>query len=123
VRVDPAEIPSPFDLVFVAVKATQVKAAAPWLSVLCSEKTVVCVLQNGIEQKALFAPYLPGESVLPSVVWFPAQSEPDASVWLRGKARLSLPDVPASRVVLAALSDTRCSVDVSADFTSVACES
>jgi hypothetical protein len=70
--------------------------------------------------EALFAPYLPGESVLPSVVWFPAQSEPDASVWLRGKARLSLPDVPASRVVLAALSDTRCSVDVSADFTSVA---
>jgi 2-dehydropantoate 2-reductase len=120
VRIDPAEIPSPFDLVFVAVKATQIEAAVPWLSVLCSAKTVVCVLQNGIEQQALFAPHLPGESVLPSVVWFPAQREPDASVWLRRKARLTLPDVPASKVVLAALSDTRCSVDVSADFTSVA---
>lgn len=120
VRINPSQIPSPFDLVFVAVKATQIEAAAPWLSVLCSAKTVVCILQNGVEQVALFAPYLAGGSVLPSVVWFPAQREPDASVRLRRKARLTLPDVPASRVVLTALSDTRCSVDVSADFTSVA---
>ncbi|WP_371087590.1 oxidoreductase [Variovorax sp. RCC_210] len=120
VRIDPAQIPSPFDLVFVAVKATQIEAAAPWLSVLCSAKTVVCILQNGVEQKALFAPYLAGESVLPSVVWFPVQREPDASVWLRRKARLTLPDVPASKVVMAALSDTRCSVDMTADFASVA---
>jgi 2-dehydropantoate 2-reductase len=120
VRIDPAQIQSPFDLVFVAVKATQIEAVAPWLSVLCSAKTVVCVLQNGVEQKALFAPYLAGGSVLPSVVWFPAQREPDASVWLRGKARLTLPDTPAASVVLAALSDTRCTVDVAADFTSVA---
>ena len=120
VRTDPAEIKNTFDLVFVAVKSTQVAAIAPWLSALCSAKTVVCVLQNGVEQKSLFAPYLSGGPVLPSVVWFPAQREPDASVWLRGKARLTLPDTQATSVVLAALSSTRCSVDVAADFTSVA---
>ena len=120
VRTDPAEIKNPFDLIFVAVKSTQVEAAAPWLSALCSATTVVCVLQNGVEQKALFAPYVFGGPVLPSVVWFPAQREPDGSVWLRGKARLTLPDTTATRVVLAALRGTRCSVDVAADFTSVA---
>ncbi len=120
VRTDPTEIKNTFDLVFVAVKSTQVVAAAPWLSALCSAKTVVCVLQNGVEQKALFAPYLSGALVLPSVVWFPAQGEPDGSVWLRGKARLTLPDTPATSVVLAALRGTRCSVDVAVDFTSVA---
>lgn len=120
VRTDPAEITNQFDLVFVAVKSTQVEAAAPWLSALCGAKTVVCVLQNGVEQKTLFAPYLSGGPVLPSVVWFPAQREPDASVWLRGKARLTLPDTPATGVVLAALRGTRCSVDVAMDFTSVA---
>jgi 2-dehydropantoate 2-reductase len=120
VRTDPAEIKNPFDLIFVAVKSTQVEAAAPWLSALCSATTVVCVLQNGVEQKALFAPYVSGGPVLPSVVWFPAQREPDGSVWLRGKARLTLPDTTATRVVLAALRGTRCSVDVAADFTSVA---
>jgi 2-dehydropantoate 2-reductase len=120
VRTDPADINNTFDLVFVAVKSTQLAATAPWLSVLCGPNTVVCMLQNGVEQTSLVAPYLPGSPVLPSVVWFPAQRESDASVWLRGKARLTLPDTPATPVVLAALRDTRCSVDVAADFASVA---
>jgi len=120
VRTNPAEIENTFDLVFVAVKSTQMEAAAPWLSALCSARTVVCMLQNGVEQKTLVAPYLPGSPVLPSVVWFPAQRESDVSVWLRANARLTLPDTPATSVVLAALRGTRCSVDVAADFTSVA---
>ncbi|MCV7351789.1 oxidoreductase [Mycobacterium parmense] len=120
VRIDPGELDATFDLVFLAVKSTQVKAAAPWLSVLCGPNTVVCVLQNGVEQKTLVGPYLSGGAVLPSVVWFPAQREPDASVWLRGEARITVPDEPASAVVLEALRGTCCSVDVAADFTSVA---
>ena len=120
VRTNPAEVDNTFDLVFVAVKSTQIDATAPWLSALCNKNTVVCVLQNGVEQKTLVAPYVPGSPVLPSVVWFPAQREPDASVWLRGKARITLPDTPETSLVLAALSGTRCSVDVAADFTSVA---
>jgi 2-dehydropantoate 2-reductase len=120
VRTNPSEVDNTFDLVFVAVKSTQIDAAAPWLSALCNKNTVVCVLQNGVEQKTLVAPYVPGSPVLPSVVWFPAQREPDASVWLRGKARITLPDAPESSLVLSALSGTRCSVDVAADFTSVA---
>jgi 2-dehydropantoate 2-reductase len=120
VQTDPAEIKNTVDLVLVAVKSTQVAAAAPWFSALCSDRTVVCILQNGVEQKALVAPYLSGNPVLPSVVWFPAQRDPDASVWLRGKPRLTLPDTPNTGVVLAALRGTRCSVDIAADFTSVA---
>ncbi|MFL9941806.1 oxidoreductase [Paraburkholderia graminis] len=120
VRTNPSEVDNTFDLVFVAVKSTQIDATAPWLSALCTKNTVVCVLQNGVEQKALVAPHVPGSPVLPSVVWFPAQREPDASVWLRGKARITLPDTPETSLVLAALSGTRCSVDVAADFTSVA---
>jgi 2-dehydropantoate 2-reductase len=120
VRTNPSEVDNTFDLVFVAVKSTQIDAAAPWLSALCNKNTVVCVLQNGVEQKTLVAPYVPGSPVLPSVVWFPAQREPDASVWLRGKARITLPDASESSLVLSALSGTRCSVDVAADFTSVA---
>lgn len=120
VLTDPAGITNTFDVVFVAVKSTQTEAAAPWLSALCGERTVVCVLQNGVEQKKRFAPYVAGNAVVPSVVWFPAQREPDASVWLRGKPRLTLPDTPETGAVLAALRGTRCTVDVAADFTSVA---
>ncbi|CAG9246125.1 2-dehydropantoate 2-reductase [Paraburkholderia unamae] len=120
VHTELASIMTTFDLVFVAVKATQAEAAAPWLSRLCGPNTVVCVLQNGVEQKALFAPHLAGAEALPSVVWFPAQREPDGAVRLRGTPRLTLPDMPQAGVVQAALRDSRCSVDLSADFTSVA---
>lgn len=58
--------------------------------------------------------------MLPSVVWFPAQREPEASVWLRAKPRLTLPDVEGAERVRHALRDTRCEVDISADFLSVA---
>ncbi|MEN0614851.1 oxidoreductase [Klebsiella indica] len=117
---DPASVTAPYDLVFVAVKATQIAAIAAWLKALCNEKTVVCVLQNGVEQKALFAPYAPEANVLPSVVWFPAQREPEASVWLRAKARLTLPDGQGAELVQRVLQGTRCEVDIRADFTSVA---
>ena len=120
VRTDPATVRNGFDLVFLAVKSTQIAAAAPWLPALCTEQTVVCVLQNGVEQKASVAPHVPGSAILPSVVWFPAQRESDASVWLRAKPRLTLPATPAADVVLAALHGTRCEVDVSADFISIA---
>ncbi|PNM25670.1 2-dehydropantoate 2-reductase [Yersinia enterocolitica] len=120
VQIHPAAITRPVDLVFVAVKSTQVDAAAPWLATLCNENTVVCALQNGVEQMSQLAPYVCGATVLPSVVWFPAQREPDASVWLRAKPRLTLPDSPPANLVLTALSGTRCLVELAADFTSIA---
>ncbi len=120
VLTDPAAVRQPYDLVFVAVKSTQVSDAAPWLASLCGPDTVVCVLQNGVEQRALFAPYLAARQILPSVVWFPAQREAGNAVWLRGSPRLTLPDVAESALVLDALRGTRCEVDVTADFTQVA---
>lgn len=120
VLTEPTSIQQPVDLVFVAVKTTQVAESAGWLAALCDEKTVVCALQNGVEQKAQLAPLVNGATVLPSVVWFPAQREPDASVWLRAKPRLTLPDVPQAQRVVEALSGTRCAVDLSADFLSIA---
>lgn len=120
VLTDPHAVEERFDLVFVAVKSTQIASAAPWVSALCDANTVVCVLQNGVEQKAAFAPYATGATVVPSVVWFPAQRESGASVWLRGKPRLTLPDTPASNVVVAALHGTRCAPEVAEDFISLA---
>lgn len=117
---DPSGVTHPVDLVFIAVKTTQVADSADWLAVLCDKNTVVCALQNGVEQTAQLAPYVNGAAVVPSVVWFPAQREPDASVWLRAKPRLTLPDTPQATRIVDALSGTRCAVELSPDFTSVA---
>lgn len=102
------------------MKATQTASSAGWLNKLCDENTVVCALQNGVEQKSQLEPYVNGATVVPSVVWFPAQREPDASVWLRAKPRLTLPDTPQAKRIADALIDTRCAVELSEDFTSIA---
>ena len=120
VLTEPKEISHPIDLVFVAVKTTQDHAAAAWLKTLCNEDTIVCALQNGVEQVAQLAPYVKGASIIPSVVWFPAQRERDNSVWLRDNPRLTLPDYRQSQTIISALKDSRCHVEVTADFNSVA---
>ncbi|CAM2185724.1 oxidoreductase [Burkholderia orbicola] len=120
VLTDPQAVKETVDLVFVAVKSTQTASAAPWVAALCDANTVICVLQNGVEQKAAFAPYAAGAAIVPSVVWFPAQRESGASVWLRAKPRLTLPDIPASNVVVSALRGTRCAPEVAEDFISLA---
>lgn len=120
VRTDPSQIDCPVDLVFLAVKATQVAMAAKWLAPLSSEDTVVCVLQNGVEPLKMLAPYAPRGRIVPAIVWFPAHAQPDARVLLRGEARISLPDSSTSRLVAEALEGTRCSVDLSENFSSLA---
>ncbi|MEW5185164.1 oxidoreductase [Klebsiella aerogenes] len=120
VLTDPHTLERPFELLFVAVKTTQVADCAHWLKALCDENTVVCALQNGVEQESLLKPYVNGAKVLPSVVWFPAQREADASVWLRAKPRLTLPDTTQGQKIAEVLDGTRCAVELTADFTSVA---
>lgn len=118
VQTNPKQIARTADLVFLAVKATQVEAAEEWLSVLSGPETVVCVLQNGVEQLDKVAPHY--GQIVPAVVWFPAQAQSDGSVRLRGDMRLSLPDLSASRVVAEALEGTRCYVELAANFSSLA---
>ncbi|NID04000.1 oxidoreductase [Luteibacter jiangsuensis] len=120
VRTDPEQIGRAVDIVFFAVKATQTEAAADWLAALTGPETVVCVLQNGVEQLETVSPHVRSGKVVPAVVWFPAQTQTDGSVRLRGDVRLSLPDTPLSRLIAEALRDTRCLVELAADFRSLA---
>lgn len=120
VLTDPDQAGRKMDLVFLAVKATQTEAASEWLAALCRPDTVVCVLQNGVEQLEAVATHVPPARIIPAVVWFPAQAQADGSVRLRGDARLSLPDMPAAHVVAEALQGTQCTVEITEDFQSVA---
>ena len=120
IQTNPAQVTRTADVVFLAVKSTQIDAAAEWLKVLTGPETVICVLQNGIEQLDRLARYSLHGQIVPAVVWFPAQAQSDSSVRLRGDVRLSLPDTSASRIVAKVLQGTRCSVDLAANFSSLA---
>jgi 2-dehydropantoate 2-reductase len=89
VHTDPAEVTAA--AVLLAVKATQIDDAVGWLSALCDGRTTVCVLQNGVEQVEMVQPHCGGAEVLPAIVWFPAETQPEGWVRLRGEPRLVLP--------------------------------
>lgn len=117
---DPTRITATADIVFLAVKATQTAAAEPWLTALCGPSTVVCVLQNGIEQVEAVGPVVPRSIVVPAIVWFPAQRRPDGTVHLRGEPRLTVPSVPGADRIRDLLQDTGCALEIAADFRTLA---
>jgi 2-dehydropantoate 2-reductase len=93
---DPSEITRPAGIVVLAVKATQNADAAHWLARLCDEDTIVVVLQNGVEQVEQVQPLCASSTVIPGIVWFSAETQPEGWVRLRTDARLALPTGPAA---------------------------
>lgn len=116
VHTDPTSVAGMADLVFPAVKATQIAQVAGWLRALVRPGTVICVLQNGLEQTELVAPFAPEACVVPAVVWFPATRESSGVIRLLGAARITIPDVVGADTVGTALDGSRCAVDISPDF-------
>ena len=118
VRTDPGEVRQPVELVFFAVKATQIGHASAWLASLCDHDTTVCVLQNGVEQVELIQPHCPVSTVVPAVVWCPAETQPGGWVRLRGQPELTLPS--ASGPAAAILADAGWKVSITDDFVTAA---
>ncbi len=116
VRTEPAEADGPVDVVLLAVKDTQNEQAAAWLARLCDERTVVCALQNGVEQVERVGRFCPQSTVVPCVVWFSAETQSEGWVRLRTPVRLVLPETSAATELAEALRGPRLSVDTDADF-------
>ena len=123
VRTDPAQITGPVDVVLLAVKDTQNEGAAPWLARLCDETTIVCALQNGVEQVERVGRYCPTEkrpAVVPCVLWFSAETQSEGWVRLRTPVRLVVPDSPEARRLAETLRGPRLVVDTDPDFITAA---
>jgi len=117
VQTDPTSVDGPVDVVILAVKDTQNAAAAGWLERLCGPDTTVCVMQNGVEQVERVGRLCPaGTVVVPSAVWFSAQSQSDGWVRLRTPVRLVLPDDEAGRGLAEVLRGPSLTVECSPTF-------
>ncbi len=99
VLTDPAAVPWQADVVLLAVKAHQTEGAAPFLRALVGEGTLVAVLQNGVEQRALVEPFVPGATVLPVVVWLATEVTAPGHVRVVNEPRFVLPRAPGAEVV------------------------
>ncbi len=99
VLTDPAAVPWRADVVLFAVKAHQTEAAAGFLRALAGPETVVAVLQNGVEQRELVAPYAAGATVVPAVVWLATEVTAPGHVRLVTPPRFLLPRKPGAETV------------------------
>jgi 2-dehydropantoate 2-reductase len=120
VHTDPGELSGPVDVVVLAVKATQNEVAGGWLAALCAEHTVVVVLQNGVEQVEQVQPHCPSSAVVPGIVWYSAETQPQGWVRLRGEASLLLPTGPAPETVAELMRGAGCRVNCDPDFVTAA---
>jgi 2-dehydropantoate 2-reductase len=117
VHTDPADLPAAaVDVVLLAVKDTQNDAAGAWLARLCEERTVVCALQNGVEQVERVGRYCAGAQVVPAVVWFSATAQPEGWVRVRTGVRLVLPATKPAEKLADLLRPAGVTVDLDADF-------
>jgi 2-dehydropantoate 2-reductase len=114
VQCDPSAA-EPVPWILLAVKTHQTAGATRWLERLCGAGTVIAVLQNGVEHEALVAPLAGPATLLPAIVWCPAETVTPGRVRQRERARLSVPETPAGAVLAALLGD-HARVDLVADF-------
>jgi 2-dehydropantoate 2-reductase len=107
------------DWVIVATKAYDVAGAAKWLERLCSNSAPVAVLQNGVEHRERFAPYVAAEQILPVMVDCPAERQAPDRVRQRGVMHLKVPDNAMGREFVALFAGTPADATVVQDFLSV----
>lgn len=120
VHTEPAGVAGPVDVVFLAVKDTQNEQAGAWLARLCGENTVVCALQNGVEQVERVGRFCPGSQVVPAAVWVSSETQPDGWIWVRTATRLVLPDTASAAVIAQTLRGTDITVELDGDFSTAA---
>lgn len=120
VQTDPDTVAGPVDVVLLAVKDTQYAASAPWLARLCGPDTVVCALQNGVEQTDRLRPHCPESAVVPAAIWIAAETRPEGWVQVLSAPRLVLPDDAAAARLAAAMDGTGIAVELDPDFVSAA---
>jgi 2-dehydropantoate 2-reductase len=120
VHTDPAEVDGPVDVAFIAVKDTQNEQAGAWLARLCDNRTVVCALQNGVEQVERVGRFCPTSTVVPAAVWLSAEVQPQGWVRVRNEPRLVLPDSEAAAVLAELLRGAGITVELDPDFRTAA---
>ncbi|MEO6817764.1 MAG: 2-dehydropantoate 2-reductase [Edaphobacter sp.] len=116
---DPAKAPA-VDWVLIATKAYDVAGAAKWLERLRTHDTPVAVLQNGVEHRERFAPYVPSDSILPVVVDCPAERQSPELVRQRGVMHLKAPNCELGEAFIKLVAGTAADAVTVPDFTTVA---
>ena len=117
--IDPAQA-MPGDWVLVATKAYDAEATARWFPALCADGAPVAIVQNGVEHRERFAPYISQERLLSVVIDCPVERMPDGTVWVRGGALMKVKDSPLGQGFAALFAGSGTKLELLEDFKSAA---
>jgi 2-dehydropantoate 2-reductase len=116
---DPARAEA-VDWVIVATKTYDAEGAAAWFPALCANGAPVAVVQNGVEHRERFAPWLGADRILPVVIECPTERQEDGIVQVRGKARMKVEDTPLGAAFAQLFAGSAAEVELTGDFTTAA---
>jgi 2-dehydropantoate 2-reductase len=115
-----AYLAEPADCVIVATKTYDAAGAGEWLEALCSHGAPVAVVQNGVEHRERFAPYVPAEQIIPVIIDCPAERRADESVHQRGPAELFIQEDLLGRYFASLFRGSAAQITLTDDFLSAA---
>jgi len=110
----------PVDWVIVATKAYDAEGAAGWFAALCAKGAPVAVVQNGVEHRERFAPYVHQSRLLPVIIDCPVERTADGEVRVRGEARMSVEDTALGHAFAGLFAGSPARVEPVADFITAA---
>jgi len=115
IATDPARIES-VPWVFLATKAQDTAAAAPWLRRLAGAGTHVVVAQNGIEHRERVAAHVGGATVIPSVVFISGERTAPGRIVHRMGQRLQVPAGAPGETLAALCAGSGVEIKLEPDF-------
>lgn len=110
----------PAEWVIVATKAYDAEGAAEWFPVLCGQEAPVAVVQNGVEHRERFAPFVDHLRLLPVVIDCPVERQSHSAVRMRGAARMCVEKSLLGLEFGALFAGSPAHMESTADFTTVA---
>ena len=116
---DPAQAEA-VDWVIVATKAYDAEGTAAWFPALCSSGAPVAIVQNGVEHRERFQPYLSADRLLPVVIDVPTERQADGSVRVRGATLMKVEDAQLGRDLAGLFTGTSAKIMLVDDFTTAA---
>jgi 2-dehydropantoate 2-reductase len=108
------------DWVLVATKTYDAAGAGVWLHGLANAGACVAVVQNGVEHRERFTPYVDAERIVPVVIDCPVERQADGSVLQRGKVTMKVQSGPLGAEFKKLFKGSKAEIELVADFKTAA---
>jgi 2-dehydropantoate 2-reductase len=108
------------DWVLVATKTYDAAGTATWFPALCAGGAPVAVLQNGVEHRERFSPWVNADRLLPVVIDCPTERTGDATVNVRGATLMKVEDCALANDFAMLFQGSLAKVELVEDFTTAA---